>query len=373
MESDPRVTAFSFRRQRLDGSAGGALEAVASVVGVYGANPSGPLSIRARAPGVSAADVLALDGDRAAVRMRAMRTSAFLVPRSTAPAVRAATAVPLVRFTWMLRAARVDPGSFAGVRAAVLAAAATPAAAPELRARAGLDGVEIGPLTSMLVLRGDLVSVGSGSVTSNASRYLSREAWLAGEPEAPEPDAAEARAWLAGAYLRAFGPARAADLAWWSGMNGRQAADAIAAHDTVDVGGGLVLLASDLAEFEAGRPLDGAATLLPKWDAWTMGYPLGGRERFLGLDVHDRVFDGDGNGLGIVLVAGRAAGAWTHRGAGRAMAVDLDLFEPPGARLRERLETSFADMAAFLGYRGVRVRDVPTVVPLRRRIRRPLA
>jgi hypothetical protein len=346
---------------------------VGSVIGVYGANPSGPLSIRVRARGITATDVLALDEDRAAVRMRAMRTSSFLVPRPTAPAVRAATAVPLDRFAWMLRAARVAPDAFPAVRSAVLAAAVTPAAAPELRARAGLDGIEIGPLTSLLVLRGDLVSVGSGSVTSNASRYLGREAWLAGEDEVPDPDAVEARAWLAAAYLGAFGPARVADLAWWSGMGGRQAAEAVAAHETVDLGGGLRLLAGDLAAFENSQPLGAEVTLLPKWDAWTMGYPLDGRSRFIDPDVHDQVFDGDGNGLGMVLISGRAVGAWVHRASGRAMAVDLDLFQRSGTILRERVAASFADMASFLGYRDVRIRDVATVVPRRRRIRKPLA
>ena len=302
-----------------------------------------------------------------------MRTSAFLVPRSTVPLVRAATAVPLERFSWMLRAARVDPAAFPAVRERLLAVATEPLTAQDLKARSGLAEVEIGPLTSMLGLRGDLVAVGSGSLTSNASRYLSRSAWLAGEPEAPDPAPEPARAWLAGEYLRAFGPARVADLAWWSGMTVRQAGDAIAAHETVDVGGGLRLLAADLAAFERTAPADPGPTLLPKWDAWTMGYPLDGRDRFIDLDVHDRVYDGDGNGLGMVLADGRAVGAWRGRAAGRVMAVDLDLFERPAARFVARLEAKLADNAAFLGYREARITRVPTVVPRRPRIRRPLA
>ena len=113
-------------------------------------------------------------------------------------------------------------------------------------------------------------------------------------------------------------------------------------------------------------------TLLPKWDAWTMGYPLDGRARFLDRDVHDRVFDGDGNGLGMVLVDGRAVGAWLHRASGTAMQVDLDLFDRPGGRLSNRLEAAFADLAVFLGYRRTVIRDVDTVIPNRARIRRPM-
>ena len=224
----------------------------------------------------------------------------------------------------------------------------------------------------MLSLRGDLVSVGSGSMTSNASRYLSRVAWLGGEVEPDDPDPGAARTWLAGAYLRAFGPARVADFAWWSGLSGRLASEAVAAHETVDVGGGLLLAAEDVAAFEATEPLATGVTLVPKWDAWTMGYPLDGRSRFLDREVHDRVFDGDGNGLGMVLADGRAIGAWTHRAAGTAMAVDVDLFEPASARVRDALEARLGELAAFLGYRRVRIRDVASVIPQRRRIRRPM-
>ncbi len=368
-----RTIAFSFRRQRLDGSATSALDAVAAVVGVYSTNPTGPLSIHARAPSATRDEVLALDADRATVRMRAMRTSGFAVPRSTAPLVRAATSVPMERFSWMLRGAHVPDDALAATRRAVLAAADRPSTAQELRARVDIAGLEMAPFVSWLSLRGDLVAIGSGSLTSNASRYLSREAWLAGDEEPDDPDPAAARTWLAGEYLHAFGPARVADLAWWAAMSARVAADAIAAHETVDVGDGLLLLAEDVDAFEAGEPLDGALTLVPKWDAWTMGYPIDGRSRFLDHEVHDRVFDGDGNGLGMVLVDGRAIGAWIHRAKGTAMEVDLDLFGRAGAKLRERIDAAFGDAAAFLGYRRAEIRSVDSVIPNRRRLRRPLA
>ena len=372
MSPDQRTAAFSFRRQRLDGSAGSALEAIASVVGVYSANPTGPLSIHVRAPDATPEAILELDGSRSAMRLRAMRTSAFVVPRATAALVAAATAVPFERFSWMLRAARISPEDLPAALDAVRAAAAEPGTAQQLRARVAIDGLDVGSVLSWLSLRGDVVSIGSGSLTSNASRYQVRSAWLAGDPEPAAPDPVTARAWLAGEYLRAFGPARVADFAWWSGLNGRPAADAIAEHETVDVGDGLLLRAEDLADFEATEPLGGVVTLLPKWDAWTMGYPLEGRSRFLDRDVHDRVFDGDGNGLGMVLVDGRAVGAWVHRGKGAAMEVDVDLFERPSQPLTASLESAFNDIAAFLGYRRATLRDLDTVVPQRRRVRRPL-
>ena len=103
-----------------------------------------------------------------------------------------------------------------------------------------------------------------------------------------------------------------------------------------------------------------------------MGYPQDGRSRFVDLDVHDRLFDGDGNGLGAILVAGRAVGAWGSRANGKRLEADLDLFERPTARHRAAIDARIAGMAAFLGYREVRIRVVPTIVPDRPRVRRPL-
>jgi hypothetical protein len=376
---DRRVTAFSFRRQHLDGSARSAVEVLGDVPGVYAAMPSGPLSIRVRARGVRPGDVATLETDRVALRMRAMRTSAFLVPRSHARLVGAATAVPEQRFAWLARAAGVDAGGLAEARAAVTAAAATPLTPAEIRQRlrgmpeppSWAEGERLRPVLSLLTAVGDVVAVGGPSLSSNAVRYVDRRAWLEDDP-APPVDAAEARAWLAGAYLRAFGPARVDDLAWWAGWPKREAAAAVAAHDTVVVGDGLRLLAADVPAFEAAVPLPDAVTLVPRWDSWTMGYPLDGRGRFLDRAVHDRVFDGDGNGLAMVLRGGRAIGAWAHRGERGTMAADLDLFEPVTSSKGEAIEDELRAIAAFLGYRGLTVRDVATVIPDRRRQRRPL-
>ena len=386
--ADPRITAFAYRRQALDGSARDPLDVLARVVGVYSAMPTGPLSIRARMPGVGPDDVRALELDRAAVRMRAMRTSAFLVPVDTASLVAAATAVPMGRFGWLLRAAGIEEGSLAGVRARVVAAAPVPVTPTELRARLAAAGVEganapwtegaaLGRVLSLLTASGDLVAVGGTSLSSNSLRYVDRRAWLGGGPGlAPETaspvDPGKARAWLAGEYLRGFGPARVADVAWWAGWARTTAEEALAAHDTVDAGDGLLLHARDMRAFETAEPLGDEIRLVPKWDAWTMGYPLDGRSRFLDRDVHDRVFDGDGNGLAMVLRGGRAIGAWSHRGERGALRVALDLFEPATGRLRTTIEDELGAVATFLGYGSVVVHDVASVIPERPRIRRPL-
>ena len=180
---DPRLTAFAYRRQRLDGSASDALSAVEAALGVYAANPSGPLSILVRAPATTAAEVLAIERDGLVVRSRAMRTSAFVLPASSAPMVTVATGQPLDRFAWMLRAAGVAPDAFEAARAAVVNAAGEPRTARELRLAAALDGVDVARLVSYLALRGDLVTLGPPSVTSNENRYVARVAWSASAPQ----------------------------------------------------------------------------------------------------------------------------------------------------------------------------------------------
>lgn len=369
-DPDPRLTAFPFRRQRLDGSAPDPLAAVEAAIAVYAVNPSGPLSIHARCAAATAASVLRLEDDGRVARSRAMRTSAFLVPTATLALVAAATDRPIERFAWMLQAAGVTDATFEDARVAVLRAVTEPVSAREARARSGLEGVDVGRFLTWLGMRGDVRVLGPGTVTSNASRYVAADA-ADGRPTDPV-DPAVARAWLAGAYLGAFGPARVEDLAWWAGWPRAQAAEALREHDTVDIGGGHRLLRGDAAAYEATAPLPAHVTLLPKWDAWTMGYPLDGRARFVDLDVHDRLFDGDGNGLGAVLLAGRAVGAWGTRSAGSRLEADLDLFDRSSASLRERVVARLEAVAGFLGYRELRVRDVDTVVPDRPRSRRPL-
>jgi Winged helix DNA-binding domain len=377
---DPRVTAFAFRRQALGGSAATAVDALDAAIAVYSANPTGPLSIRARAAGVTPDDVRALELDRRVVRMRAMRTSAFLVPLEHAAVVAAATAVPEARFAWLLRAAGIPDAGLPAVRTEVMRVAQAPATVAELRARLADDGVNepwmrgaaLGRVLSLLTGSGELVAIGQASLSSNALRYVAREAWFGPAAGGTSPSAEDARAWLADAYLRRFGPAREADFAWWSGIRRGEAAAAVARVPTVELDGGLLLREADVEAWERTQPLPDRVTLVPKWDAWTMGYPLEGRERFVDRDAHDRVFDGDGNGLAMVLVAGRAVGAWGHRGDGRTLEVDLDLFERPSPRLAEAVGAHLEGIAGFLGYAGLRVREVATVVPNRRRIRRPL-
>ena len=328
--------------------------ALRDVVGVYSAHPTGPLSLHARVRSFDAGSFRRLESEREVLRLAAMRTSIHIVPRRTAHLVFLATQKPMAQQAWRLRDAGISEEEYGRLRSAVLREARRPRTARELRGDLGAE-TSLTPVLQMMTFEGALLRVGAESLSSNALRYVAADAWLDGG--LPEADPNEALAWLAGEYLRAFGPARPEDFLWWAGRTVTGASDALAEVETVDVGDGYLLAAGDLEGFEkAAAPPHDSVDLLPKWDCYTMGYAPDGRGRFVHPDVQDRVYDAGGNGLGVVLVDGTAAGAWSARLAGRRMEIELDMFERAGARLKGSITDRFEAVAGMLETR-------PALVP----------
>jgi hypothetical protein len=151
-------------------------------------------------------------------------------------------------------------------------------------------------------------------------------------------------------YLRAFGPARAADFKWWAGTSAKRANQALATVDTEELDGGLLIRAQDRAAFEKPRtPPSGAVDLLPKWDAYTMGLAPDGRDRFAHPDMVGDLYEKSGDGRPVILVDGAAAGVWSVK-AGKADAIDVELepFEKPARKLQAALDERADAVKAFL-------------------------
>jgi hypothetical protein len=346
---------WSYDRQRLGRHAPDAGTALRAVVGVYSSHPSAPLSLRARARDFDHESFRRLDAGRRALRLPAMRGSIHLLPRASAHLAFRAVPEPPSGLRQRLRYSGIPEERYAGLREAVLAAATEPMTARELgrhlREKAGYDGSPT-PVLSGMAREGVLLRVGAEGPRSNALRYVAARGWLGGD--LPYADADEALAWLAGEYLRAFGPARPEDFRWWAGVPKGRASAALATVETVEPEGGYLLRAEDREAFEAaGAPNPAALDILPKWDCYTMGYAPDGRGRFVHPDVQGRVYTTVGDGLGVVLVGGTAAGAWEARFSGGTMEVRLDMFERPGAKLKGAIEAGFGEVAASLGARGV--------------------
>jgi hypothetical protein len=191
----------------------------------------------------------------------------------------------------------------------------------------------------VMAREGLVIRIGAGRVRTDDLRWVATEAWLGRPFDDLDPD--EALAWLAGAYLGAFGPARVADFAWWAGVTRRRAASAVATVATVDVGAGLRLPESQADAWAVSRPIDpDAVAVLGKWDPYPMGYAPDGRQRFveddhLGLaysTAATRVGATSGDALPIILLGGRAVAGWTYRLAADRMEVEVRPFPAMHAR-----------------------------------------
>ena len=294
-----------------------------------------------------------------------MRGSGFLMPTDEAATIFSATRRPREEVAWVWRGIGLSDEEFARATTAVLEVAATPFSVTDLRRRvtgAAAALLARHPQAPTMIVRamrteGRLVAIAPAGLRSNAYAYVATDTWLGAPLEPVDPD--RALVWLAGAYLRAFGPVRVADFRWWSGATPRRAAVAMAGQPTVELDGGLLLPSADVAAFEATGPIDpDAVDLLPLWDAYTMGYAPDGRDRFVRSDHLDRAYTG-GDGRGLVLRAGLAVAAWGLRFAGRRMEVRLDLFETPSARLRRAIDDGLGETAALLDATNVDIVEGP--------------
>ncbi len=340
---------------RLGDPAPTAADALLSVVAVYSAHPTAPLALAARAPRMSAEEFRELERSRGALRVPGMRGSLFLAPRASAGRVFAPFRMSAIRMMTRLRRGQMTDQEYAAASQRVVAAAATPLLPRELQDAAGVAGAEMSLLLRTIRGQGDLLAVSDGSLRVARLRYVATARWAPGGLDVPDVDAALAD--LARGYLHAHGPARIADFAWWTGAAKGAAAAAVNAHDLVDAGDGLLLLAEDEAAFAAVRACRDTVHLLPKWDPYTMGYAPDGRARLVHPDNQRRVYVQKGivapgqpnmglpgDGYPIVLLDGEAVGTWNLTLKGGA----VELFDSVGPRTRRRIDERLAAAAALL-------------------------
>lgn len=346
---------WSWRRQRLDRTSRGVEDALRSVVGVYSANPWGPLSLLARVPRLlRGAAVEGVIDTRRAIRLPAMRRSVYLLPLDTAPAAFHATRGSGAPFRSLVRKEGIPEDTYERLKREVLLAAGSPRTAEEIRATVSDPPESLTPVLTALCAEGLLLRIKAKTIRSNEWTYAATRAWLGAD--LAEIDPAEALVWLAGDYIAAFGPVTAEDFAWWTGVAAGAAGEALRGHDPVDLGGGLLLHQRHERMFEQTRPHLGRINLLPKWDAYTMGYAEPSRARFTPPELLPFIYDRGGNALSVVLVEGRVAGVWDVRFPSRETAVvRLGLVERPGARERAAIEEEASLVGSFLEARETRI------------------
>lgn len=358
-----RVRAWTYRRQLLGRSGGDVADVLRGVFGVYSSHPTAPLALWARSRSFTAPAFLELERLRAAVRVPAMRGSIFLLAAGDAALAVPSMLRPLRLNVAWLRYLGTTAEAYPSARAAVLAALADEPLLPaEVDAVLGESVGRTPMLIRQVAAEAGAVRVGADSLRSNAIRYVATASWM---PELLAPaDPDKALAEVAGRYLAAYGPARVEDFRWWSGATKTRAKAAVGALDTVDVGGGLLLLSADAPEFESAPVVTSEnVDILPKWDSYTMGHAADGRERFVAPEHQRRVFSDVGDGLGTVLVGGRAVAAWSGRFAGDELAVTLDPFDRAVEEVRPVVDARFEEIAWVLGGDGCTVTTVTSALP----------
>jgi hypothetical protein len=343
-----RLRAWTYSRQRLGEPAGTLVQALDAVVAVYATHPTAPLALWARTSSFTPARYRRFDRDRKGIRLPAMRRTVFLVPTKSATRVFSAVRASPAHALRPLKVAQLSPQHYEAHAKKILGAATNPLSRKELEEVVGIAGTQLGPVLRALRYEGRLLTLAGDSMMMSPHRFVAASAWLEEGLDTGDPDGA--LAWLAGEYLKGYGPARVADFAWWTGVTTTAAKKALEPHDTIDLGNGLLLPSRDERAFGRVKPLRGAMALLPKWDAYTMGLAPDGRQRFVHPDVQKRVYTPIGTGLPgdgnpVVLIDGEAVATWTFSLKDGAA---VQPFGKLGPTVKKRVDGKLSEIASLL-------------------------
>ncbi|MEA2485150.1 MAG: hypothetical protein QOD46_261, partial [Actinomycetota bacterium] len=135
-----------------------------------------------------------------------MRGTVFLVPTENAEHIFAAThasAAPSVRRLTRLEISTAD---YERSAKKILSAAHEPASKKQLEEATGIGAGEMGAFLRGLRIEGRILSLAGNSFLSSPHRFVATETWVPEGLDAGDPS--ESLAWLAGRYLRGYGPAR---------------------------------------------------------------------------------------------------------------------------------------------------------------------
>ncbi|HEX3731621.1 MAG TPA: winged helix DNA-binding domain-containing protein [Mycobacteriales bacterium] len=147
---------------------------------------------------------------------------------------------------------------------------------------------------------------------------------------------------LVSRYLRAFGPAAAADIAYWLGTKTPPVRDILAAHGDefarfVDPRGRQLYDLSDAPRPAADRPAP--ARLLPSFDSTLLAYSPEHRARILPEPYRDVIYQRRNlRILPTFLLDGLVAGTWSMQAKRRLATVELSPLRPLNRRERAELQ-----------------------------------
>jgi hypothetical protein len=335
------------------------------------------LSLWSRVRDLHIADIEKAMSRRTLVKASCMRQTLFLVPsKELAVFVRGSARRAEKEIRWTRGKGVPDRVIDAAIQA-VLQALDEPLTRPEIAERVSrrlgvqlqsfhgggwgsrrkLAAVPVGhlafPVVDLLHLAGARGVVCYGPNRGNEPTFVRADAWIPRWKDLPQE---QAEGLLLRKYLRAFGPATAADFALWTGITltearqiwVREQANLAAVHVegwTADV------LSEDLDELAQARVEGSSIRILPHFDTFLLGHKA--REHLVSMQHRPDVYRPQGWIAPVVLVEGRVAATWEYAREGKHLRVNVTKFGPISRGVTALIREEARDLSRFLG--------VPTV------------
>jgi hypothetical protein len=225
--------------------------------------------------------------------------------------------------------------------------------------RSKLAAVPVGQLTYPVV---DLLHLAAargvvcyGPNRGNEPTFVRADAWIPGWQDLPREQAEES---LLRAYLRAFGPATAADFALWTGITLTEARHIWARRQAslapVNVEGWTAeILREDLDQLARAGFEGPLVRLLPYFDTFLLGHKE--REHLASAEHRPKIYRPQGWIAPVVLVDGRAAAVWEYAREGNRLRVQVTKLGPLSRLVAAGIHEEARDLGRFLGASSVDV------------------
>jgi hypothetical protein len=219
--------------------------------------------------------------------------------------------------------------------------------------RRKVAAVPVGELTYPVVDLLHLVAargvVCYGPYRGNEPTFVRADAWIPRWKDVPGEQAEEI---LLRWYLRAFGPATAADFAMWSGLSLTEAREVWARKESdfalVSVEGWVgSVLRDDLDELAQARFERPLVRLLPYFDSFLLGHKE--RDHLVDSKYRAKIYRAQGWISPVLLVDGQVAGTWEHAWEKDSLRVKVTKFERMPRDVAVGIHEEAQDLGRFLG------------------------
>ncbi len=204
------------------------------------------------------------------------------------------------------------------------------------------------PVVDLLHLAAARGVICYGPNRGNEPTFVRADAWL---PEWRDLSVERAEDLLLRTYLRAYGPATAADFAMWSGLSLTEArkiwARAQADITAVTVEGWAAsILQADLTALTRAKFDRPHVRLLPYFDVYLLGHKE--RDHLAAAQHRMKIYRAQGWVSPVVLVDGRAVAVWSHTRLGNRLTLNVTPFESLSRRVVAGIREEARDLGRFL-------------------------